>query len=142
MQRLAGDGSRKGQGFLQNKHRRKATEMRAMDPATDHYEGLGWTVTDVSTTPSHDLVATKDGAEKHIEVKGTKSLGQEVLLTPNEVAHARTYDDVALYVAHSIELEGNDENTSASGGVPLIYDPWIIDDGGLEPIGYAYTTPG
>jgi hypothetical protein len=139
---LAGDGTSGGQRFQADKYVRRATELYAMKRAEAHYDSLRWKLEDVSGNSPYDFVATKDGQTKHIEVKGTQSAGQEVLLTPNEVHHARTYPDVALFVVHSIQVDGAGQAAVLSGGEELIYDPWTIDDGHLAPIGYAYGVPG
>lgn len=140
--KLAGDGSKRGQAFQANKHIRRATELRAMQLVTQHYQDLGWSIDDVSATESYDLRATRDGVEKHIEVKGTTSLGQEVLLTPNEVAHARSFEPVALAVVSNIQIEDSGSEVEASGGNLLVHDPWDIGEGHLAPLGYAYSVPG
>jgi hypothetical protein len=75
-------------------------------------------------------------------VKGTTSLGQEVLLTPNEVKHARTYPNIALAVVHSITILQTGRGPVAQGGELLLYDPWDIAEGNLSPVGYAYSVPG
>jgi hypothetical protein len=60
--------------------------------ASVDYESGGWLVKDVSANASYDLEATKATTEKRVEAKGTTSLGQEVLLRPNEVKHHRQAD--------------------------------------------------
>jgi hypothetical protein len=139
---LAGDGSIKRQRFLHDGPTRRAIELRGMTVATEHFEAEGWLVKDVSATASYDLEATSAAIEKHIEVKGTTSLGQEVLLTPNEVKHARTYPDVALTIVHSITVTPTDAGPVAEGGELVLYDPWDITQGNLSPVGYAYSVPG
>lgn len=139
---LAGDGSAVGQGFRSDAKTRRVLELHAMHAADQHYTALGWTLEDVSATHPYDYRATKDGSEKHLEVKGTSGAGQEVLLTPNEVTHARSFPDVALIVCHSIEITRNPDEPKASGGQLEIYDPWTIDEGHLAPVGYAYSVPG
>ena len=59
--------------------------------ASEHYSDLGWSVGDVSLSESYDLRCTRQGEELHVEVKGTTSQGERVLLTRNEVAHAREW---------------------------------------------------
>ena len=68
-----------------------------MNEALLHYSKLG-KVTDTSRTESFDYVVDIDGATWHVEVKGTTGDPQEILLTPNEVHHAKDYPHVALFV--------------------------------------------
>ena len=139
---LAGDGSIERQRFLHDGPTRRAIELRGMAVATAYFESQDWLVKDVSANESYDLQATRDQAEKHVEVKATTSLGQEVLLTPNEVKHARTYPEVALAIVHSITVRQTDGGPAAEGGELVLYDPWDISQGNLSPIGYAYSVPG
>ncbi len=94
---LAGK-NRSGQGFRMDAAARQAIEQHAMQEAINHYEEQGWSVTDISATCSYDLFCKRNkGEELHVEVKGTTSDGQQILLTANEVEHARyRYPNVAL----------------------------------------------
>jgi hypothetical protein len=47
-----------------------------------------------------------------------------VILTPNEVSHARAYPFPLAAV------------------MCTCYDPWTLDDGELRPLGYKYLLPG
>ena len=66
-----------------------------------------------------------------VEEKGTTGAGGSVLLTRNEVAHARKhYPDVALFVLSGVTLEGRGTGApQASGGEPRVFDPWDLNDG-------------
>lgn len=65
-----------------------------------------------------------------------------MLLTPNEVRHARrSHPDVALFVLANIQLEGEGDEVSASGGNETVFLPWEIDQGTLNPIGFSYDVP-
>jgi hypothetical protein len=62
-------------------------------------------IDDVSLHESYDLRCELGGDDLHVEVKGTTSDGDRVLLTRNEVSHARDwYPRVALIVVSCIEL--------------------------------------
>lgn len=66
-----------------------------------------------------DLWCVRKGEpELHVEVKGTTADGAEVLLTPNEVQHARSdYPNVALFVMARIEVgEAEGGTIEAFGG--------------------------
>lgn len=132
-----------GQGFQGSFEERKAVEDLAMKQATKWYRFIGWFVTDVSQSKSYDLVCHKAGKiDLHVEVKGTTGDGSRVLLTPNEVKHARAYEPVDLYVLHDVVLRRDEQSTLiAEDGEHCVYDNWNIDAGVLEPIGYSYSPP-
>lgn len=112
-----------------------------MGLAAQHYEHLGWTVVDVSARESFDLRATLDERELHIEVKGTTSTGQSVVLTYNEVEHHRAEKaESSLVVVSGIELLGSADNPTATGGTISVTEPWLIDEQRLKPISYTYET--
>jgi hypothetical protein len=110
-----------------------------MDLATHYYEEAGYTVTDVSGHASYDLSCNKLGITLHTEVKGTTGDGEKILLTPNEVEHAKDYSPVALFIVKSIIVNhAPTEHCRAAGGKPVHLDPWDIGQGKLEPVGYSY----
>jgi hypothetical protein len=74
-----------------------------------------------------------------VKVKGTTTSGDEVILTPNEVRHAREHRPNALFILRDVILEqASDGSVKAVGGVADIHDPWHLDDGDLLPIGFRY----
>src|SRR5439155_22462295 len=110
--------------------RRRAVELRAMAEATKYFNAQDWTVRDVSSSRSYDLECIRDDEILHVEVKGTTSEGGSILLTANEVAHARNFRHTTLFVLHDIRVEGNPPR--ATGGEARILDPWTIDEDQLE----------
>jgi hypothetical protein len=50
-------------------------------PQAIYFLDEGWEVVDVHGKESYDLRCLGDGAEKHVEVKGTTTEGVEVILT-------------------------------------------------------------
>lgn len=134
---LAGAAA-EGQGYQSFTPRRKAIEERAMAAAMAYFGERGWAVDDVSSSRSYDLECTRQADVLHVEVKGTTSRGASILLTANEVEHARDFPHTALFVLHGIRVRGNDPPV-ASGGRARIIDPWRISDERLEPLAYSYT---
>lgn len=131
----------RGQGFMLDQHTKLAVEAHAMNLAREHYTALG-TVVDTALRRSWDYEVTIDGRCWHIEVKGTTGDPGEVLLTPNEVAHARSYPFVALFIVSNITIQpGERGERTASGGMTTLLHPWSIDDGQLQPLGYRYRLP-
>jgi hypothetical protein len=111
-------------------------------PQAIYFLDEGWEVVDVHGKESYDLRCLGDGAEKHVEVKGTTTEGVEVILTPNEVAHARDHPEVALFVLARISVERTDDGAvHAWGGSPIVLDQWEIDAGVLRPVGFRYQLP-
>lgn len=137
----SGEASGRGQGFVLDQHTKVAVETHAMSLAREHYAALG-TVVDTALRRSWDYEVTIDGTCWHVEVKGTTGGPGEVLLTPNEVAHARTYPFVALFVVSNIAVQrGEHDERTTSGGTTTLLHPWSIDDGQLQPLGFRYCLP-
>lgn len=129
-----------GQGFMVDQKSKLAVEAHAMQLARQHYAPLG-AVVDTALRQSWDYEVDIGGDCWHIEVKGTTGDPVEVILTPNEVAHAKAYPFVALYMVSNINIEaGSDDERIASGGMVTLLHPWAIDDGELRPLGYCTST--
>ena len=71
----------RGQGFQLDQEAKVAVEALAMNTATEFY-GKAWDVEDVHGTESYDLICRHGDEVKHVEVKGTTTDGEEVILTP------------------------------------------------------------
>jgi hypothetical protein len=119
----------------------KIIERHAILAASRYFSSQGWTVYNVGAVASYDLHCVKGPDTMHIEVKGTTSQGERVLLTRNEVRHARgTKAPVALYILSEVQLVGGVGGAlEATGGVERVVNPWTLADHSLEPIGYEYT---
>lgn len=129
-----------GQGFITDTAAKLAIEAFAMSAARTHYEGQGWTVEDVSSNRSYDLLCSREGVERRVEVKGSTRPLARVLLTPNEVSHALANADViALFVLSDIYITTSNGTPVARGGTPTVFDPWTLDPTRLSPTGYSYT---
>src|SRR5262249_15610418 len=89
-----------GQGVLRSAVLRSEIEQYAMAQATRYFSARGWTsVEDVSRARCFDLICHRGSSELRVEVKGTTSEGNRILLTRNEVTHARrVFPPIALYV--------------------------------------------
>lgn len=132
-----------GQGRRQSVVERLAIEKHAMDMAEERLRTEGWTrIEDVSLLRPYDLHCyRRDGRELRIEVKGTTGDGSSILLTPNEVRHARERSNVVLIVVSEIELvrSGDSGEVDARNGVVEVVSPWDVDAGGhLRPTGYEW----
>ena len=130
-----------GQGFQLDQEAKVAIEAHAMNMAAEFY-GAAWGVQDVHGRESYDLICRRGDKVKHVEVKGTTTGGDEVILTPNEVRHAQDNPHAALFVVSNIVVERAEDGTvTATGGKHHCYDPWRLNDGTLIPVGFRYQVP-
>jgi hypothetical protein len=121
---------------------KKLIEERAVAVAIGHLKELGYTsIKDVGATHSYDLDASLNGESHCIEVKGTMSLGDKVVLTRNEIfLHRQEFPRNGLLVVSEIKLEKS-EVPKASGGVIRFIPAWKIEDEDLSALGYDYVVP-
>ena len=128
--------TRGGQGFGLSGAERKAVENHAMSLARRHLS-LQWdSVRDASARCSYDLLCKRDSDELRVEVKGTTTAGDHVLLTRKEVDEAEE-PGYALFVVSGITLDKSDASAPvASGGTSRRFFPWCVDRGQLGPISY------
>lgn len=118
---------------------RRAIEMRAVLVVTEHLVEQGYRVDDVGAHESYDLDARRGDERIFVEVKGTTSAGDRVVLTRNEVAlHRREYPHTVLAVVSGIQLDSRDE---AHGGELLLIRPWQVAEERLVPLAYEYVVP-
>ena len=124
-----------GQGFARTAEQRRAIELHAMKAAKKYFKQRGFDVADVSARRPYDLECKQAGVELHVEVKGTTTDGETIVLTRNEVRHANgSANDCALFVLYSIKLKGK----TASGGLQKFIEPWEPQNSRLTPISYTY----
>jgi hypothetical protein len=106
-----------------------------MAVANEYFRREGFRVKDVSAWCSYDLLCMKEALEVHVEVKGSTTDGNSIVLTNNEVKHAcDPHNACVLFVLHSIVLSKG----KASGGKQLILNPWQPENLRLTPISYTY----
>ena len=129
-----------GQGFGLSQAERRAVELRAMQVAREFYEGTGWDIIDKSSSKPFDLLATKEGAKRFIEVKGTTGQGLSVILTHGEVNHIRcNRESSALVIVSGIVLERRNGKWQAQGGTITTHeDPWTLVETNLSATQYRY----
>ena len=103
------------QSALRDATVRRAVELHAEDSAVEHFRGLGWEVNRVGALKlGYDLDCTNPAGEAlHVEVKGTQTRGEEVILTQNEKLHNQLQEQCsaehALYVLSQIKVMQNNE---------------------------------
>jgi hypothetical protein len=139
-EQAAGKSRPRGAGFRQNKQERDLIEKHAEDMAAARYAAEGWKVKRKGAP--FDLELTRGEEKLTVEVKGTTSRGEKVVLTLNEVEHhAKAYPNNALVVVRDILLDRSTSPPSASGGKLFERRPWSIEDDALQVISYKYTVP-
>lgn len=131
-----------GQGYKITPELRMAIEDYSVNKAIKYFESRDYSVENVGKTRSYDLHCKKNGEELRVEVKGTQSGGQSVILTPNEVKNARA-NLTALFILHDIRVVRKyQRNFKLSGGAAKVLHPWVIGEQGiLTPVGYTYSLP-
>jgi hypothetical protein len=139
---VAGRSRAKGQGFLISHAVRKCVEDYAIRWSVRHYEHEGWSVSNVGATESYDLRCSRGTEELHVEVKGTTTAGETVILTRNEVAHAEQQrPDMELFLVAGITVdEPGSEHPHASGGHAYVRRGWSPEAQQLLPVGFVYST--
>lgn len=128
-----------GQGFSTSAAVRRAVELRAMEVARAQLDSTWEEVVDVSAHEPFDFLCRSGTRVLHVEVKGTTQDGSVVMLTRNEVEHARTHpESTALIVVSHIEIrEQIGCQPVASGGQVQHIEPWHVDEAVLVPLTYA-----
>ncbi len=125
-----------GQGYSRDQAAKVATELHAMRAAIDFYEKLGYEVVDTSSNESFDLLCAKGNEVLKVEVKGTASLGKQVLVTANEVKEARMSGvKTDLFILHSIKVI----ESKAAGGIINRIECWNPSDDSLVPTMFKHS---
>lgn len=128
-------------GYQTNKEKRDATEWRAMNLATEHYESLGYEVEDVHEIKGlgYDLRCTLGSDMLGIEVKGTmQSLGK-VSVTRAEVKAAQSEETVVdLFIVYEILCVKDGDEMIGEGGKTKIIENWKAEDNQLTALTYDY----
>ena len=128
----------RGQGFRLNSTQRTAIEKRAMKLAEEHLLAIGWNVKDTSTNKPYDFHCTSSNGELYVEVKGTTSNGEKIILTRGEVEHHQSvHPNNALIIVSGIELVGSEREQAEKGNLRMI-SPWDIAQERLTVVTYTY----
>lgn len=134
-------GAAGGQGFLRNAKLRLAIETYAVEVAVDLYRGMGATDIKILGKP-YDLRLVLHGVERYVEVKGSRTRADSVLLTKNEVTHARAMTTTTdLVVVDEIVWEAVDDGYDLSGGVVRRWEDWVPTDESLLSMTYSHRLP-
>jgi hypothetical protein len=124
-------------GFESNSSLRRIIEKHAMAIVTRDYRRQRYTVEDKHKTESYDLLCTKSGTRTYVEVKGTRTRGEQIILTENERKLAAE-NKVDLCIVHSIRIT-KDKKPTARGGTLVQLKHWNPRNHQLEPIAFVCT---
>ncbi len=128
------------QGYEQDPEMRSAVELYAESIATKHYVSLGFRVQKFGKP--FDLLCEKGGETIHVEVKGSRTKLDTVILTINEVSDAENADwQSDLFVVDQIVVERLGDELVASGGVARVIQKWIPSQEMLAPSQFRYRLP-
>lgn len=128
------------QGLQMDAAVRQAIENAAQDRLMRFYRERGWTVTDTRLNRPYDAVAVRGTEEIYLEAKGTQSAGQSVILTRNEVNHARKHSgQCRMGVWSGMRLIDGVVDSEAGSFRVIDLDP---DDRDLRPRDFDWTLPG
>jgi hypothetical protein len=132
-----GSGS---QGYEQDPEMRSAVELYAESVATRHYVSQGFRVQKFGKP--FDLLCKKEGESIHVEVKGSRTKLDTVILTINEVTDAENADwQSDLFVVDQIVVERIGNELVAGGGVARVIQKWVPAKEMLAPSQFKYRLP-
>lgn len=118
--------------FASNAAFRQCVEHYSMQIAIAHFQSH-YTVEDVHSSESFDLLCRSGDKLLRVEVKGTTTSGQKVLMTGNEVRLALDGATV-LFVVRNIQVSQGALGPRASGGDCLLFSPFQPSPGRVQPI--------
>jgi hypothetical protein len=135
-------GRQTSQGFSVPPRVRMAIDKYAMKAAISHFETNGYTVDDVHTKQPVDLIVRRGGEVRRVEVKGTQTTGEQVLLTAGEVGYARLHrPEMMLFILSEVSVHDGGEGAVMVAGGTIQLRAWDVDAGVLQPLAYRYTPP-
>lgn len=125
------------QGFQSDAQLRRLIEKHAMNAAQKELVKKGFhSFKDTSATKPYDLTCAKGGKKFFVEVKGTQTAGNAIILTKNEVDHVEANpDDCILVVVHSVKVTGR---KVAKGGIPQVTEAWDLRGGQLTAMQFIW----
>jgi Protein NO VEIN, C-terminal len=111
--------------------RQKSLKSDIFRGSLEYYRERWNIVDDVHERESYDLRCRRSKLEHHVEVKGTTGSDTAILLSKNEVQHARDfYPNVSLFIVSEVRLEDDQTGPIATGGHIRIIDPWRMTRAG------------
>jgi hypothetical protein len=112
-----------------------------MEFVIGYFRARGYHVENTAAFKPYDVIITKGNEKMTVEVKGTTSTGEKIIVTRNEVDHARKAGNCILFIVKNIVIEQVGSDVRSHGGEPVVLWPWHVDSGSLQPISYFYSLP-
>lgn len=113
-----------GQGFEQDPQTRKAVEEYAMVQAERYYSDWHAQRRDKENL-GYDIEFSDGKQRLLVEVKGTRTQGERVIVTNNEVEHAHAKSEKSvLFVVAKIRVTEGKTGPECSGGEVSVYEGW------------------
>jgi hypothetical protein len=119
---------------------RKAIEDAAQDRLMNYYRDRGWAVTDTRLNRPYDAVADNGTERIYLEAKGTQSGGDSVIVTRNEVHHARQHPGECVMGVWSGMRIADGMVDRTAGHFKIL--PFSPDDQDLRPRDFDWMLPG
>lgn len=128
------------QGYEQDPEMRSAVELYAESIAKEHYVSLGFRVRKFGKP--FDLLCEKESESIHVEVKGSRTKLDTVILTINEVSDAENVEwQSDLFVVDQIVVERVGNELVARGGIARVIQKWVPAKEMLAPSQFKYRLP-
>lgn len=130
-------------GFQSSPAIRTAIEIFAMERAKAELETRRYRDFDnTSKRKSYDYTCYRNGRQYYVEVKGTQTKGDAVILTKNEVEHAnRNPGNSIMVIVHDLKIKDGDP-PMADGGEVEVLECWEIEQEDLTALQYQWKVPG
>lgn len=134
-------GTIRGQGYEPDPEVKLAVEKYSMRRAIEHYQALGFEVTDTSRGNPYDLQCTKDGLKVRVEVKGSRGDCLTIEVTIGEILNARgTAWRTDLFIVSSMLIDPGSPPVARGGEVRVI-ENWKPVDEHLDATRFRYRVP-
>ena len=118
---------------------RRAIDVYAMRKAEEYFRSAGYETKDVHKNRPFDLLCSRGSVRLFVEVKGTRSKEEQVILTSGEVKFAKKDPmHMVLYVQRLVRVTYGNGQPVVSGDKRLVKRQWTVDERSLEPLCFTY----
>jgi hypothetical protein len=130
------------QGYQSNQQIKEAVEAYAMKQAEVHYGKRYDVDAGKARNNPFDMECTTPKRKIYVEVKGTQTSGDEVILTDGEKDHlGKNVHCSELFVLHHIHVRGKRHPRSSGGQRRIVKAAILLKDGVFRPTQWRVTLP-
>jgi Domain of unknown function (DUF3883) len=130
-----------GAGFQSDPRIRKEIEEYAMECARKYLIRRKYKeITRTDDRRCYDFTCRENGKTIYVEVKGSQTGGEKVIITKNEKGHLESNPNAILYVRHSVDVAVG-RRIRVSGGTERVLNRWDARSGSFAAAAYIYTLP-